>query len=736
MNLPRELVEAVRRHQVVPFVGAGVSMGVKRGLFPSWKQLLEGLAERLEQEALPETVVAEVRQRIAGGDFLTAAEIGFREMGAFRFNRFLRERLRVLRPEDAELSVVRALWSLRPEVMLTTNYDDVLLWGQEGAEPISNDQDDELHLMDAEASPDTPRLWYLHGTIHRLSTLILGGADYTRLYGDGTQQDGRYSHYTNALVRLREWIRARPFLYVGFSFSDPYVLKQIEHVLGITKGRHVPSFALMKKGSIERGALWPRYNIQLIEYEDHGPPLAACLNALSRAAFGEPPALRMPLPSGPGLPGMVSPAPSVQPTTGVPGSASVTIKVGPSPSPESFLLDSFLSGPSSVHPPQAAPTVPGLLEMARPGSSVHPTPGIPGPASVTIKIGPPPSLDSFSLESFLTGLSAVHPPQAVPTFPLRLSPLPLNPPHVPREALEHVYARILRNQHRLVLFAPEEGGAESIARRVAEQYGERVTWLEPPNVPDCTEADYCRALAGDKRVTSFDALLVHLRQRAEGLGREHLFVLRYEWGPVGHLDTLGKHLRWWMEEPSKVERYLLAVGGGARGGWLLHDVPKASVFKDAVKREVPDFTVDEVCQELDAAGLDGKRWAREVHEATGGHLGLLEEVLAGAGALDRESVTQKLARSPWVRGALQERLREDERKGYSGKRSCRYVLEELLAGRPVNALEPLDYRIEQPEVRLYFSGLVRGDEEGMTVLRCRAVQLVARDALARKVPQP
>ncbi|AKJ03190.1 SIR2-like protein [Archangium gephyra] len=663
MNLPRELVEAVRKHQVVPFVGAGVSMGVKRGLFPSWKQLLEGLAQRLEQEALPETVVAEVRQRIDGGDFLTAAELGFKELGAFRFNRFLRERLRVLRPADAELSVVRALWGLRPEVMLTTNYDDVLLWGREGAEPISNDQDDELHLMDAEASPDAPRLWYLHGTIHRLSTLILGGADYARLYGDGTQQDGRYSHYTNALVRLREWIRAKPFLYVGFSFSDPYVLKQIEHVLGITKGRHVPSFALMKKGSIERGALWPRYNIQLIEYEDHGPPLADCLNALSRAAFGESPA---------------------RPAMGIPGPASIPARPGSSPAPDSFLLESFLSGPPQAPPPRAAP-----------------------PAS----------------------------PQPRPV-PLESALVPPAPPHVPREALEHVYSRILWTQHRLVLFAPEEGGAESIARRVAEQYGKRVTWLEPPNLPECTEADYCRALAGDTQVTSFDALGEQLRQQAESLGREHLLVLRYEWGPLGHLDTLGKHLRRWLEEPSKVAFHLLVVGGGARGAWLQHNVPKSSVFKDAPHREVPDFTVDEVCLLLEGAGLDGKRWAREVHEATGGHLGLLEEVLAGAGALDRESVTQRLARSPWVRGELQERLREDERNGYSGTRGCRFVLGELLAGRPVNELESLDNHIEEPEVRLYFSGLVRGDEEGRTVLRCRAVELAARELLARKDARP
>ncbi|MFY0522253.1 tetratricopeptide repeat protein [Archangium gephyra] len=315
-----------------------------------------------------------------------------------------------------------------------------------------------------------------------------------------------------------------------------------------------------------------------------------------------------------------------------------------------------------------------------------------------------------------TRVSAPVAPES-PEAPL----VPLDPPHVRRTALEAELTGILQREHRLVLLAPEEGGARSLARRLAEPYGERVTWLAPPNLPDCTEADYCRALAGAASVTSFDALVEHLRERAGVLGREHLLVLRYAWGPLGHLDTLGKHLRRLMEEPSKVEFHLL-VAGGERAAWLLHNVPKFSVYKDAPRREVPDFTVDEVRQLLDGVRLDGTRWAGEVHEATGGHLGLLKEVLLGAGALDRESVTARLARSPSVRGALQDRLREDERNGYTDKRSCRFVLEELLAGRPVEALEPLDHRIEHPEVRLYFSGLVRSDAEGKTVLRCQAVE--------------
>jgi hypothetical protein len=617
MNFPRELVEAVRKYQVIPFVGAGISMGVKRGMFPSWIQLLEGLAERMRDESIPDSAIAEVRQRIAQGDFLTSAELAFKELGAYRFNRFLRERLRMRQPLDADLSVIRALWELRPPVVLTPNYDDVLLWGREDAESVSNDQEDELNLMDAEASSETPRVWYLHGTIHRLATLVLAGADYKRLYGD-TAQPASYSQYTNALVRLREWIRSRPFLYMGFSFSDPYVLKQLEHVIGITKGRGVPSFALMKKGQLDRGALWPKYNIQLVEYEDHGPPLAAFLRGLAQAAFG---GTKLSVPSG------------------------------------------------------ATSTVPGPGEL----------------------------------------------------------------PSVSRPALEQEYTRILRSQHRLVLLAPEDGGARALARRVAAQYGDRVTWLAPPNVPDCTEAEYCRALAGDdpeaSSVTSFDALVEFLRRKAARLGRDHLIVLRYEWGPFDHLTALGRHLRGMMDEPSAVQFHFL-IAGGERSAWLLHNMKSFSVFKDAPRRELPDLTVDQVQQFLDGAGHTGSRWAKSVHEATGGHIGLLREVLSSEGALDADSVTARLARSPSLRGTVQECLRQDERNGYTGGRSCQAVLEKLIAGQSVEELEPLDNQVEYPEVRLYFAGLVRSDAAGKTVLRCKAVELAAREALARKDVRP
>jgi hypothetical protein len=125
-----------------------------------------------------------------------------------------------------------------------------------------------------------------------------------------------------------------------------------------------------------------------------------------------------------------------------------------------------------------------------------------------------------------------------------------------------------------------------------------------------------------------------------------------------------------------------------------------------------------------------------MHEATGGHLGLLKEALSSDGPLEAEAVTSRLARSPSLKATVQECLRRDERNGYVGERSCRGVFEKLLAGKSVEPLDPLDHQVEYPEVRLYFAGLVRADSAGKTVLRCKAVEQVAREALARQDVRP
>jgi hypothetical protein len=55
MEIPQTLKAKLASRKVIPFVGAGVSMAILRKengerLFPSWKELLNLSAERLERE--------------------------------------------------------------------------------------------------------------------------------------------------------------------------------------------------------------------------------------------------------------------------------------------------------------------------------------------------------------------------------------------------------------------------------------------------------------------------------------------------------------------------------------------------------------------------------------------------------------------------------------------------------------------------------------------------------------
>jgi hypothetical protein len=59
MPFHQNLIEKLRDHKVIPFVGAGVSMAIQKcnsseALFPSWKQLLLKAAKRLEGELKPD----------------------------------------------------------------------------------------------------------------------------------------------------------------------------------------------------------------------------------------------------------------------------------------------------------------------------------------------------------------------------------------------------------------------------------------------------------------------------------------------------------------------------------------------------------------------------------------------------------------------------------------------------------------------------------------------------------
>jgi hypothetical protein len=690
MGIPRELVRAVKNKRIVPFIGAGVSMGVKRDLFPSWKDLVERLATLIAEDPDGEPVAERVRHLRDGGDYPQAAEVAFQKLGAFRFNRELRAALRVAQPSDGNLSVPQGVWALRPPLVITTNYDEVLRWaGPPGVSVVANDQAEELALLDDDKSSDSPWLWHLHGTIQRLGTVILAGAGYRQLYGDDGSTRAR--DYEGALFRLRSAMVSLPLLYIGFSLSDPYVLQEIKYVLDLTDRKGPPSYALMKKGQGDAGALWSNYNIQLVEYADHGPPLAALLQEIALQAF--PP-----------------PAP-------------------PAPPPDATFRSAW-GPPSFTAADEEAEELPMRSVAAR---SIRKEARLPNPASVDFPghgADDVPSPEAGAAPSPEAGDVPSPEARAAPSLEAIELPVPepAAPAPVPRPALEDAYASALRENRRLLVLGPRRGGARTLVRSLAERhFGQRVTKLSPPNVPGCTAREYVQALSGEKGLDGFPALETWLHGRARAAGGEHLIVLNDDGGPVDHLTTLGISLRKLLDEGRSP--FFAIVAGGAPCARLHRETTASSLFSGAPVRHVPPLGVAEVGAALKGAGLDAGK-AGEVHRAIGGLPGLLNEVLAG-GTLDPKALTARLAESPAVRGVLRLRLSEDDRLGVEPKRHARWALQEMLAGRAVEKLADVEDQLEHAEARLYYDGLVVAEDgaRGATVFRCEAVRLAAAQAL-------
>jgi hypothetical protein len=670
MAINGELLDAVKGARIVPFVGAGVSMGVKRDLFPSWKRLIEALAGRIAENG-DAAGAARVLQLRDSGDYPQAAEVAYQLLGPFHFNRALRAAIRVRRPGDGDLSVPAGVWALRPPLVITTNYDDVLTWACPGdLTVVANDQPEELGLLDHDKSREAPWLWHLHGSIQRLGTVILAGGDYKRLYGDGS---ARVKDYEGALFRLRTVMASYPLLYVGFSLSDPYVLQQIKHVLDLTDRMGPPSYALMKAGEGDAAALWSNYNIRLVEYADHGRPLVELLGEIALRAFPPPPPGPFSPPSGPWLVG-----------------ARPLAMAGAAPPPPPLAVPAF--GPPA---PLAAPERVVAARLA-------------APISDAAGMSPDDVIDSA---------------EAAPVTP---EPEPTRPARVPRHALEDAYLDALLAERRLLLLGPRRGGARTLARALAHRhFGPRVTWLSPPNVPGADARAYYRALTGEESVESFADLESWLHARAQAGGGEHLVVLAHDGGPLDRLMSLGNLARRLLS--AQPTPFAFVAAGGASCAWLRQNSQPASLFSGIPVRHVPPLTVEEVERALAGAHLDEAR-AAEVHAAMGGLPGLLEEVLV-SGVLDAAAITARLSRSPAVAGVLRARLSEDDRQGVEEKRHARTALRELLAGRALRPLAEVEDELQHPEVRLYYDGLVVPDAAGATVFRCEAARLAAEEAL-------
>ena len=268
MTIPQSLIRSVSQGQIVPFVGSGVSMAVKKALFPSWDKLLGTLADKLDEET--KTKPAQIVRLFAEMNQLNkAADLAVESLGKAHFRDVMKSIFGMQQPKDVDLSLPNALWSLGPRIIVTTNYDRVLEWTKP-SNPIRNSEVANLADLFSTSTPENPFVWHVHGHISDPDSLILSPQQYNALYRDAKVDTHPLAA---AWLQLRSLFANHPLLFVGFGLQDEYVMDAVSTVLEMFGGNLRPSYALLKKGDDRAAALWNKYSISVIEYENHGQQL-------------------------------------------------------------------------------------------------------------------------------------------------------------------------------------------------------------------------------------------------------------------------------------------------------------------------------------------------------------------------------------------------------------------------------------------------------------------------------
>ena len=289
MDFPATLIQRLREEKIVPFVGAGISRSIiskstNQPLFPSWRELLDQAAVKLQTENKADYAsLVQSLLRIDQPDFLQAAKHAKGALGSVWYG-FLKEQFDHKKDAAVENSLrcAREVWQLGSKLVITTNYDRVLRW-------TCPDQVD-MEIWDIEAPAEQaimvraglikPVLWHLHGYIDDVTNIILTPDGYERMYPSQVIE----ARFGAGLETLRALMASRSFLFIGFSLDDEAFGLQLNAVNTVFAGAVGPHYSLVKSADIDAAKARKIPGVEFIPFVDYGEPFFQTLVSLSTIA--------------------------------------------------------------------------------------------------------------------------------------------------------------------------------------------------------------------------------------------------------------------------------------------------------------------------------------------------------------------------------------------------------------------------------------------------------------------
>lgn len=281
-NISPTLKAAFNNKTLIPLVGAGVSMSLKNKLgeklFPSWPELLERAAKKLDEEGNVAFATA-VRSMVSLKKYKEAADLAREGLVGSLWNQLFREVLDKSSSEidDDSLALPKGIWRLSERV-ITLNYDKTLRFACH--QPLDMRVLDNTHKEAlADFSRNTlgkPAVWHLHGSLDNLDRIIFTNDRYDKLYAE---KDPDYKAAINVFQSL---CRNTTLLFIGCSLDDAELLQQIGSQHEIFAENTGPHYALVREA--DKALIQNKLAglpIELIGFSDFGQPLLDTIASIS-----------------------------------------------------------------------------------------------------------------------------------------------------------------------------------------------------------------------------------------------------------------------------------------------------------------------------------------------------------------------------------------------------------------------------------------------------------------------
>lgn len=251
---------------VMVFLGAGLSFGAARPRgrydldkwgysddnfpFPSWDGLIKRMLKYLKE--LPEFAGREdeLEEFFDQQDALDCAELFAHSVGEANLTLFLREQF-----TDTDPILTPSHWALAKlpvSELFTTNYDELIELSFRGKDlTVSRKPDEFIATL-----PNKPEhhLIKLHGSISQPETIVLTRSQYA---------DSRRAR-VEMFDHLRERLRRAPFVFIGYSLTDPNFTSIHDEVRLAMRSNMPPSYLVQGRGNRVRESYLRSLNVNVI----------------------------------------------------------------------------------------------------------------------------------------------------------------------------------------------------------------------------------------------------------------------------------------------------------------------------------------------------------------------------------------------------------------------------------------------------------------------------------------